>query len=498
MNKTITTYENLSREELITTVVKLKHELDQFKRLVFGSRHEKFIPTVAAEQLALDLAAAEKQLDATTTQTVSYTRTITETPKKKESSVRMKLPADLPREVIVIEPTEDVTGCKQIGDEITEELEYTPGHFFVRQFKRPKYIRLETNDEKTNILIGTLPVRLIDKGIAGPGLLAQIMIDKYMDHLPLYRQIERFKRAGITFPDATLSDWVSRCSQELEVLYSIHRDQVLNSSYLQADETTIKVLDKDKKGKTHLGYYWVYRAPLKNMVLFDYRQGRGGGGPQEVLKNYKGYLQTDGYEVYEHFGKTEGITLTGCMAHARRKFIEAQNNDSARAEYILTHMKTLYELERQAQQEQLTVEKRYALRQEKALPILDTLHEWMKYNYQRVTPQSPIGKAIAYSLQRWDKLCVYTTNGALLIDNNLVENSIRPVALGRKNYLFAGSHNAAQRSAMIYSLLGTCRINNINPYDWLRDVFEKIPTHPINKIEDLLPHNWKQSHLISQ
>jgi hypothetical protein len=271
----------------------------------------------------------------------------------------------------------------------------------------------------------------------------------------------------------------------------------LNSSYLQADETTIKVLDKDKKGKTHLGYYWVYRAPLKNMVLFDYRQGRGGGGPQEVLKNYKGYLQTDGYEVYEHFAKTEGITLTGCMAHARRKFIEAQNNDSVRAEYILMHMQTLYELERQAQQEQLTVEQRYALRQEKALPILDTLHEWMKYNYQSVTPQSPIGKAIAYSLQRWDKLCVYTTNGALLIDNNLVENSIRPVALGRKNYLFAGSHNAAQRSAMIYSLLGTCRINNINPYDWLRDVFEKIPTHPINKIEDLLPHNWKQSHLIS-
>ena len=405
----------------------------------------------------------------------------------------MKLPASLPREVVVIEPAEDVSGCKTIGDEITEELEYTPGHFFVRQFKRPKYVRLKTSDEKPNVLIGTLPVRLIDKGIAGPGLLAQIIIDKYIDHLPLYRQIERFKRAGITFPDATLSGWVGRCSTELEVLYTLHQKLILDGGYIQADETTIKVLDKDKKGKTHLGYYWVYRAPLQNMVLFDYQPGRGGGGPREMLKNYTGYLQSDGYEVYEQFSKMEGITLTGCWAHARRKFIEAQANDRMRAEYVLTQIQLLYNLERQAQQEQLTAGQRHALRQEKAMPILDSLYHWMQDNYPSVTPQSLIGKAFAYTLKRWEKLCLYTTAGILQIDNNLVENAIRPVALGRKNYLFAGSHNAAQRAAMIYSLLGTCKINNINPYQWLRDVFEKLPTYPINKIQELLPHNWKLS-----
>lgn len=487
---TATTYENLSREELILTITELKHELDQLKRLVFGSRHEKFVPTTPPEQLALPLNTVEKEpTPPPTIRTVSYTRTVPS--KKKEPAVRMKLPADLPREVVVIEPAEDVTDYKQIGVEITEELEYTPGKFYVRQFKRPKYARLEATQEQDSVVIGALPVRLIDKGIAGPGLLAQIIIDKYLDHLPLYRQIERYKRVGVTFSDSTLSAWVSRCSQELEVLYAKHRDQVLSSDYIQVDETTIKVLDKDKKGKTHLGYYWVYREVQNNMILFDYQQGRGREGPQALLKDFKGHLQTDGYEVYESFGKKEGICLIGCMAHARRKFTEALDNDRTRAEYVLTHLQTLYKLEREAQLEQLSPEQRYALRQEQAVPILTLLEEWMKENYQAVLPQSPIGKALAYSLQRWDKLCGYTRDGKLQIDNNLVENAIRPVALGRKNYLFAGSHNAAQRAAMLYSLLGTCKVNNINPYNWLRDVFERIPTYPINKITDLLPHNWK-------
>ena len=499
--KTDTAYENLSREELLSvvsestiTILKLKHELDQFKRLVFGSRHERFLSDKPKEQLTLGLDIPQApQPEVTAVQTIQYTRKV-QAGKKEGSAGRMKLPADLPREQIVIEPKEDVTGCKEIGKEITEELDYTPGKFFVRQFIRPKYARPEAQEGQPGVVIGTLPARIIEKGIVGPGLLAQVMIDKYMDHLPLYRQIERFKRSGINIPISTMSDWVAQGCKELQVLYEVHRDLVLSSGYLEGDETTIKVLDKDKKGKSHLGYYWVYRAPLENLVLFDYRPGRGGLGPKELLKNFKGYLQTDGYDVYDYFATQEGITLVGCMAHARRKFNEALTNDKKHAEHVLTQMQELYAIERRAKDGNFTHQQRYELRQEESVPILNQLEQWMKEQYgtANALPESSIGKAIAYSLRRWQKLCLYTTDGKLLIDNNLVENAIRPVAIGRKNYLFAGSHQAAQRAAMIYTLLGTCKINNINPYEWLRDVFERIPSHPISKIQTLLPHKWTQ------
>lgn len=497
MIATGTVYENLSREELLSelseskiAIIKLQHELDQLKRLVFGQRRERFIPNQPEEQLALGLAVpVANQPQVVSTQTIQYTRTQAEPSKKEGNAVRMKLPADLPREQVILNPEEDVTGFKEIGMEVTEVLEYTPGAFFVRQFIRPKYARPQEQEGKPAVVIAHLPARIIEKGIAGPGLLAQVVIDKYVDHLPLFRQIERFKRAGINIPMSTMTDWVSKTCKELEALYEVQKRLVLTSGYLEGDETTIKVLDKDKKGKTHLGYYWVYRAPLENLVLFDYRPGRGREGPSEILKNYKGYLQTDGYDVYDDFGNREGITLVGCMAHARRKFAEAVGNDKQRAEYALARLQELYAIERKAKEQNLTYDQRYDLRQQESIPLLKDLEQWMKEQYAAL-PESTIGKAIAYSLRRWDKLCLYTTDGKLQIDNNLVENAIRPVAIGRKNYLFAGSHQAAQRAAMVYSLLGTCKINNVNPYEWLRDIFERMPSHPINKIEDLLPHRW--------
>lgn len=497
MNATDTAYENLSHEDLVSalsesniTILKLQHELAQLKRLIFGSRHERFAPAPPKEQLALGLnLPAIEQPAVVSTQTIEYTRAKTAPAKKEGNAVRMKLPADLPREQVILEPDEDVTGFTPMGNEVTEELEYTPGHFFVRQIIRPKYARPQEVEGKPSVVIAPLPPRIIEKGIAGPGLLAQVMIDKYVDHLPLFRQRERFKRAGINIPISTMSDWVGKGSRELEVLYEAHKALVLGGDYLQSDETTIKVLDKDKKGKTHLGYYWVYRAPLENIVLFDYRPGRGREGPQGILQNYKGYLQTDGYDVYDDFGNREGITLVGCMAHARRKFYEAIDNDKMRAEHALDQIQELYAIERRAKEKNLTHQQRYELRQTESIPVLNRLEQWMKEQYAAL-PESSIGKAIAYSLRRWDKLCIYTTDGRLQIDNNLVENAIRPVAIGRKNYLFAGSHHAAQRAAMIYSLLGTCKINNINPYDWLRDVFERLPSYPINRIGELLPHRW--------
>jgi hypothetical protein len=342
------------------------------------------------------------------------------------------------------------------------------------------------------VIIGKLPSQPIDKCIAGPGLLAQVIIDKYVDHLPLYRQEQRFSRVGITLAPSTLCNWKSSVCNLITPLYDALVKEVLQTSYLHVDETPIKVLDQDKTGTTHRGYFWVYHNSHQKIVLFDYRKGRDGAGPSEILKNFTGHLQADGYQVYEDFDDSSGITLLHCMAHARRKFSEALQNDQARSEYVLQHMQQLYAIEQQARNKQMSLDEIYQLRQQQAVPILDHLGKWMKEAFMQVTPKSSIGKALAYSIERWEKLCIYTTNGMLCIDNNPVENSIRPVAIGRKNYLFAGSHDAAQESAMIYSLLGTCKLHNINPWEWLKDILTRLPDHSINKIKELLPHNWKQ------
>ena len=230
---------------------------------------------------------------------------------------------------------------------------------------------------------------------------------------------------------------------------------------------------------------------MEGLVLFDYQQGRGREGPLAMLKDFKGHLQTDGYAVYNIFNEREDVVLIHCMAHARRMFYEALANDELRAAHALQQIGLLYDVERKAKQQTLNAEQLVGLRQEEALPVLQTLSLWMKEEYIKVLPKSAIGKALAYSIGRWDQLMIYAADGRLNIDNNPVENCIRPLAIGRKNYLFAGNHQAAQRSAMLYSLLGTCKLHSINPFIWLKDVLQRIGTHPINKIEDLLPPNWK-------
>ena len=478
----------LTYEDLVIQNIQLKDELNQLKRLIFGSKNERFIPSVSADQLALDIAIQQKeQAIVPATETIQYERKkATKPEREKVQTGRMALPASLPREQVIIEPSVDVTGWRKIGEEKTEELERIPGKLFVRQYIRSKYV----DPKGEQIVIGELPVRPIDKGIAGPGLLAQIVIDKYVDHLPVYRQVQRFEREGMKLPISTLADWISGSCTLLEPLYEAHRKLVLKQNYLQADETPIKVLDKAKKGTTHRGYHWVYHAPLARLVLFDYREGRGREGPNECLQDFSGYLQTDGYAVYDYFDQRANITLLHCMAHARRMFDQALENDKQRAEFVLIEMQKLYAVEQLGRDQSLSTEQLLALRQEQAVPVLASLKAWMIEHYPKVLPQSAIGKAIFYSLQRWDKLSIYTTNARLHIDNNLVENAIRPVAIGRKNYLFAGSHEGARRAAMLYSFLGTCKINNINPFEWLRDILSRIPSHSVNKLEELLPHKW--------
>ncbi|SFH16276.1 Transposase IS66 family protein [Algoriphagus hitonicola] len=296
--------------------------------------------------------------------------------------------------------------------------------------------------------------------MAGTGLLASILTDKYVDHLPLYRQLQRFKRENIPIAASTLDGWVRQGLERLEILYDWLMKDTRGKGYLQGDETTIRVLDATKKKQTHLGYYWVYHNPMDGTVLFDYQKGRGKEAPKKLLEGFKGYLQSDGYAVYGQYGRQDGVTHLCCWAHARREFFDAQQNDRTKAELALTFIKKLYEVEAHCREMRLSPEDRKAYRLDKALPILDTFSNWLKENYAQVLPKSSIGKAMAYTMTRWEELTNYLMDGMLEIDNNAIENKIRPVAIGRKNYLFAGSHDAAQRAAMIYSffaipILGT-------------------------------------------
>jgi transposase len=464
-------------------IEKLTRELAQLKKLIFGSKHER-VELINANQLPLGLNLGEQSPIETKIEEISFTRTKT---KEKANPNRSPLPANLPREIIEINPLEDTTGMKLIGYDITEQLEMTPAKFFVKQYKRAKYARTEGN----GIAIGNLPEFALPKAIAGSSVLAHLLVSKYVDHLPLHRQIKIFSRIGMTLSDSTVNDWVVRGVNLLRIIHDRQSEILLSSNYIQIDETPIQVLDSEKKGKTHRGYFWVSHSPQEKVVVFNYSKGRSAQFPTEFLKKYHGYLQTDGYVVYDSFEQKNGITLLGCMAHVRREFIEASNNDKQRSDYFIGHLQRLYKLEEELRKSNAGADEILAKRQEIEVPILEHLHQWLKENIIQVTPQSSIGKAIAYALTRWDKLMRYAHNPILQIDNNLIENQIRPVAIGRKNYMFCGSHESAERTAIIYSLFGTCKLHNINPHDWLLDVLQKLPARKANNIDDLLPQNWK-------
>jgi transposase len=470
-------------------IMQLRHELDQLKKMIFGSRQERFIPGQSTDPTQLSMGLPAEQVAATSlikAKKIEYTRSeFVPANLVTTHQGRMKLPDHLERKEILVDVA-GKEGCREIGRDITEELEYEPGRLYVNRYIRPKY----ASADNQTVLVAPLPERPLPKAIAGPGLLAQIIIDKYVDHLPLHRQQQRFTREKINIPYSTLTDWVGNTCGLITPLYEALKKEVLASDYLHADETPIKVLDKDKKGETHRGYFWVYHNSLQDLVFFDYQTGRSREGPSALLKDFRGHLQTDGYAAYNIFDTQKDVTLLHCMAHARRKFVEARLNDQARADYVLDQIQQLYAVERKAAEEQLSAADILQLRQQKAMPILESLGKWMQQAYAEVVPKSAIGMALAYSIQRWPRLMVYATDGKLNIDNNPVENCIRPVAVGRKNYLFAGSHEAAQRSAMLYSLMGICKLHGINPFSWLKNVLERLPSHSVNKIQELLPYNW--------
>lgn len=473
--------EQFIKEQAIS-IDALQHQISLFQKALFGDKKEQYKQITPTEQTTLEFG--EKiDLDLPQDieeQQVTYHR---KKPKKKrEDYSKLQLPEDLERVVTVIEPTDKEEGDVQIGQEETELLAITQQKFYLKVTIRPKYAKAN----KEGVIIAPMPSRPIQGGKVDVSFLVMILLDKYVDHLPLYRQLKKYERLGVKLCDSTIGDWVHQTIKLLEYLYEELVRQVKSSHYLQADETTIKVLDKNKKGTTHRGYYWVYHDVNLGLVLYEYNASRGQIVPSEFLEEYIGYLQVDGYTAYTAI-KNQGLILLNCMAHARRYFYEALQNDKGRSEWMLNEIQGLYEIEQQARDQKMDDENRLALRKEKSVPILEKIKEWLTKNKTTVLPSSAIGKAINYMHTRIEALMVYTTNGSLEIDNNMVENVMRPVALGRKNYLFAGSHEAARRAGIIYSFIACCKKNEIDPYSWLEETLTKLPDTKKSDLYKLLP-----------
>lgn len=476
------------KEEIISD---LKFELDKLRRYLFGSKSEKRDSQAGENQLGLfELGTTRAQQEELSE---AAALTAKPTPKKRAKGTgRMSLPEELRREEIVIEPSESVEGCVKIGEEITEVLEVVPASFYVKRYIRPKYAK--ANGE--GILIGMLPDRVIDRGIPSESVIAQMTVDKYVYGMPLHRQLDKYTRMGVRIPASSASDWIMAGWEQLIPLWRLLRLMVLDQKYLQVDETPIKVLDRDHKNGIHQGYMWLYHAPVDRLVLFDYQRGRDQSGPKTMLADFQGIIQTDGYRVYHAlFENHPHIHLTFCMAHVRRKFVDAVKDDVKQANYVLDEIQKLYLLEAKMREENLNWELRTKARKKHAEPILEGLGKWLEQNQLSYRPASPMGKAIAYAYTRWAGLSAYVLHGQMEIDNNLVENAVRPLAIGRKAFLFAGSHNAAEMTAAMYSFMASCKKNNVNEFEWLKDVFERIQSINHKNLYQLLPSNWQKHRL---
>ena len=482
------------KSHLENLVLKMDHELRQLRRMVFGQSSERYIKA-DPDQLRMDFGG-EVQLE----QEREYLRgqapikTGAESTPIKSCPIRKPLPDNLERREEIIEPLSLPEGSKYIGDEITEILEFIPGRLYVRRIVRRKYA-LPGGD---GVVIGELPSLPLPKSNAGASLLAELLVSKYQDHQPLHRQIDILRRSGVSLSPSTVNNWVAGAATLLEPLYHTLRKRVFNCDYIQVDESVIPVMDKDKPGATRKGYHWVVRSPEEGSLFFHYDRGsRAGRVIVELLQDFRGAVQSDGYGAYEVYEKKEGVLLLGCWAHARRKFEQALGNDPPRAQFAMEQIQKLYALERRMKDEDLSKEDIENLRKKEAYPVLRAFEVWLEENLSAVTPASSIGKAIKYTYGIYPRLVRYVVDGRYRIDNNLAENAVRPLALGRKNYMFCQNHDAAARTAVIYSLLGTCKIWGLNPTLWLTDVLSRIQDHSVQRLDELLPNNWVPAAMVA-
>ena len=403
---------------------------------------------------------------------------------------------NLPRVIIPIDPEGDLSRLEKIGEEVYSVFHFQPARFMILQYVRNKYV--DPNNKEAGVLMGTLPENIKGKRSATVETLSEVAINKYVDHLPVDRTRKQFLRLGADLPNSTLNDFCAHVANDLKPLYELHRLEVLNSEYIQADETRIPVRDPVKSkesGKNHLGYFWLYSAPTPLLVFVDYQPGRSRDGPLKILDGFQGKLQTDGYSVYDYFGRLEGIDHFNCVTHCRRKFEKVKSSEYAfvqqNVKVVLSLFRKIYAIERDLRKRGVSFDQRRVERQQKSAPLFEKLKTFLEANATLGTQSWK--QAVYYALIRWEKLTRFLDHGEVEIDTNLVENRVRPIAIGRKNYLFAGSHEAAQRAAILYSLLNTCTLHGVNPREWLVDVLTRIDMIPPEELYTLLPQHWKST-----
>ena len=476
------------REENSRLVVEnrlLRQKLDQCIRHYFGGQRNEALDKA---QLELLLAGLSNVIALPTSEpkAASVARYGSAHP------VRRVLAEDkLETQEIVIEPEEvqaQPEGWKKISEERTTQLDWVAPKIIKRVIIRPCYVKAE------RFALAALPPQPIEQGMAGPGLLAQIVVNKYEYHQPLYRQEKYFRQQfGVELSRKTMGHWVEQVAQLLGPVYRTIKEDLLSGSYLQADETPIRYLDPDVKGKSQQGYLWTYSRPGGD-VLFEWRTSRSREGPEQFLKAFHGKLQTDGYAAYESLARErDDLILVGCWAHTRRGFHEALG-ESKLAAWFVRQIGLLYAVEKQLRQQKAGPALRQAVRAWQSRPVLSRLHRAMKLVRRRTLPQGLLGQALDYALARWDSLTRYVADGAVEIDNNLIENAIRPSALGKKNWLFIGHPTAGERSAILYTLLGSCRRHQINPFDYLKDLFTRLPAAKITQIKTFTPATWAKAN----
>ncbi len=466
---------------------KLTHENAVLKRLKFAAQSERY----SADQKSLLDETLDADLQAVSEEIAQNASPAAATPPAKQQPKRQPLPASLPRREIRHEPESTTCGCgcqmRRIGEDVAEKLDYEPGVFTVERHIRGKWacVKCET------LVQAPVDAHIIDKGIPTTGLLAQVLIAKFADHLPLYRQEAIFARAGLGIARSTLAQWVGSCGVQLQPLVDALKDEMLKHSVLHADETPVQML-KPGNGKTHRAYLWAY-APgafedLK-AVVYDFCESRAGENARAFLGEWRGSLVCDDYSGYKA-GFAHGVTEAGCLAHARRKFFELHaSNKSQVAESALQQISAIYDIEREVQG--LTPDERQRIRQARSRPLLDDLHRWMLLTRQKITDGSATAKALDYSLKRWVALTLFVDDGRLPVDNNWIENQIRPIAIGRSNWLFAGSLRAGKRAAAVMSLIRSAKLNGHDPYVYLKDVLARLPIQRASQIGELLPHRWQ-------
>jgi transposase len=482
-------------------VEKLKAQIGRLRRQSFGAASERIAREI--EQLELRLEEAEAtQAEAAAAMPATANDTPPQSPDRPGKKPRRQLPADLPRRTELHEPPRSCD-CdavqRKVGEDVTEILEYIPGRFEVVRHVRPA---------TSCRICGTMaqapmPALPIPRGQAGPGLLAHVAIAKYCDHIPLYRQAEIFARDGVDLDRAMLADWIGRMAWLLKPLAERIGAHVMAGRAIHADDTPVPVLAPGK-GKTRTGRIWVYlrderphAGDAMPAVLYRYAPDRKGERCRAHLAAFRGFLHADGYAGFSELYAGAGVgppcvVEVGCWAHARRKFFDVhQANGSAIAREALERIGVLFDIERGIAG--LAPERRTAIRQSKAKPQFDALAAWLDAQLQRIPGKGELAGAIRYARSRWQALTRYCDEGRLEISNNAVENAIRPIALGRKNWLFAGSDNGGERAAIFYAIIRTAKLNGIEPEAYLRDLFTRIGEHPINRIDELLPWNTAQS-----